>query len=76
MKFSTMTEAFEQIGPSFSLAPFATLLQPLIEEVMTEQGQTKVRQGTLLMPSVLIWLVLALTIRRDLNTQRSLKYCP
>ena len=74
MRFSTMTEAFEQIGPSFSFAPFAEILQPLIDEVLTEQGLDRFRQGTLLMPKVLIWLVLALTIRRDLNCQKVLNW--
>ena len=65
--FTTMTEAIEQLGPTFSFAPFAEILHPLIEEVLAEQELTKFRKGTLLMPKVLIWLVLALTIRRDLN---------
>jgi hypothetical protein len=69
-----MTEAFEHIGPTFSLAPFAEILQPLIDEVLTEQGRDRFRQGTLLMPKVLIWLVLALTIRRDLNCQKVLNW--
>ncbi|MEW5956114.1 MAG: transposase domain-containing protein [Chloroflexota bacterium] len=70
MRFSTMTEVFDHIGPSFSLAPFAEILQPLIDEALVEQGLDRFRQGTLLMPKVLIWLVLALTIRRDLNCQK------
>lgn len=74
MRFSTITEAFDHLGPSFSLAPFAEILQPFIEEVLAEQGQDKFRQGTLLMPKVLIWLVLALTIRRDLNCQKVLNW--
>lgn len=74
MRFSTMTEAFEHVGPCFSLAPFAEILQPLIDEVLVEQGLNKFRQGTLLMPKVLIWLVLALTIRRDLNCQKVLNW--
>ena len=74
MRFSTVTEAFDHIGPSFSLAPFAEILQPLIDEVLVEQGQDRFRRGTLLMPKVLIWLVLALTIRRDLNCQKVLNW--
>ncbi len=70
MRFSTMIAAFEHIGPSFSLAPFAEILQPFVDEVLAEQGLDKFRQGTLLRPKVLIWLVLALTIRRDLNCQK------
>ena len=74
MRFSTMIEAFEHIGPTFSLAPFAEILQPLIDEVLAEQERDRFRQGTLLMPKVLIWLVLALTIRRDLNCQKVLNW--
>jgi hypothetical protein len=65
-----MIAAFEHMGPTFSLAPFAEILQPLLDEVLIEQGLDKFRQGTLLRPNVLIWLVLALTIRRDLNCQK------
>ena len=71
----TMVDAFEQIGPSFSLAPFAEILQPYLEEVLAEQGlNQKVRKGTCLIPAVLIWLVLALTIRRDLNQDKVLNW--
>lgn len=72
--FSRMAEAIEQIGPSFSCAPFAEILQPFIEEVLIEQELTKPRKGTLLMPKVLIWLVLVLTLRRDLNYQQALNW--
>lgn len=54
---TTMVEAFEQIGPSFSFAPFAEILQPPIEAVLAEQGlNQKVRKGTRLIPKVLIWV--------------------
>ncbi len=72
--FTTMADAFEQIGPSFSFAPFAEILQPHIEEVLTEQGLNKSRKGTLLVPKVLIWLVLALSIRRDLSYDKVLNW--
>jgi hypothetical protein len=73
--FTTMVDAFEQVGASFSFAPFAEILQPHLEEVLAEQGlNQKVRQGTLLIPTVLIWLVLALTIRRDLNCDQVLNW--
>jgi hypothetical protein len=62
-----MTEAIEQIAPSFSFAPFAEILHPHIEEVLAERGLTKFRKGTCLVPKILIWLVLAMTIRRDLD---------
>ena len=72
---TTMVEAFEQIGPSFSFAPFAEILQPHIEAVLAEQGlNQKVRKGTRLIPKVLIWLVLVLTVRRDLNYDKVLNW--
>ena len=73
--FTTMVDAFEQVGASFSFAPFAEILQPHLEEVLAEQGlNQKVRKGTCLIPTVLIWLVLALTIRRDLNCDKVLNW--
>lgn len=73
--FMTMVDAFEQVGASFSFAPFAEILQPHLEEVLAEQGlNQKVRKGTRLIPTVLIWLVLALTIRRDLNCDKVLNW--
>ena len=72
--FATMAEAIEQIGPSFSFAPFAEILQAHIEEVLAERGLTKFRKGTCLVPKVLIWFVLALTIRRDLDYHKVLNW--
>lgn len=72
--FATMTEAIEQIAPSFSFAPFAEILQPHMEEVLVERGLTKFRKGTLLVPKILIWLVLAMTIRRDLEYHKILNW--
>jgi hypothetical protein len=74
MEFATIVGAFAQIGPTFSLAPFAPFLQPLIDEVLREQGQAEFRKGTLLIPKLLIWLVLVLTLRRDLNCQKALNW--
>jgi hypothetical protein len=74
MEFASMVGAFAQIGPAFSLAPFTPFLQPLMDEVLREQGQDKFRQGTLLIPKLLIWLVLVLTLRRDLNCQKALSW--
>jgi hypothetical protein len=74
MEFTAMAVAFAQISVSFSFAPFSHIFQPLIEEVLTEEGQDKYRQGTLLIPTFLIWLVLALTLRRDLNYHKVLNW--
>ena len=72
--FTTMAEAFEEVGPTFKFGPFSEILQPLIEEVLVEKGLTKFRKGTILVPVLLIWLILALTIRRDLDYHKVLNW--
>ena len=67
-------DAFASLGETFSLAPFDAILQPLLDEALTEQGQNRWRKGTLLIPRVLIWLVLVLTLRRDLNYTQALNW--
>ena len=74
MEIGTMAEVFAQIGASFGLAPFAVILQSLIAEVLAEQRLDKVHKNTLLVPTLLIWLVLGLTIRRDLNYYQVLNW--
>ncbi|MEJ5315347.1 MAG: IS4 family transposase, partial [Anaerolinea sp.] len=74
MRFATMAEAFANIGEDFSLTPFDTILQPLLEETLQEQGHHKWRKGTILIPKVLVWLVLVLTLRRDLNYDKALNW--
>lgn len=74
MDVMTMTEAIIVIGQTFSFAPFDTILQPLIDETLHEHEQDRYRKGTLLIPKVLIWLVLVLTLRRDLNTDQALNW--
>jgi hypothetical protein len=72
--FATMSDAFAQIGNSFSFAPLAAILQPMIDEVLVEQGKDGYRKGTILSPKFLVWLVLALTLRRDLNYHKVLDW--
>lgn len=72
--YMKMADALEQIGPTFSFGPFAEILQSLIEEVLVEEGVVKSRKGTQLRPKVLIWLILVLTIRRDLNYHQALNW--
>lgn len=73
MTFTTVAEAFAQIE-EFSLAPFSRILHPLIKQVLTEQGKAQYRKGTILIPQLLVWLVLTLTLRRDLNCQKVLNW--
>ena len=74
MDTASVAFAVTQIGANFSLAPFDALLQPLIEETLTEQGKRGGRRGTLLIPGLLIWLVLVLTLRRDLSYDQALNW--
>jgi hypothetical protein len=71
---ATMSDAFARIGASFSFAPFANTLQPMIGEALIEQGKDGYRKGTILTPKLSVWLVLALTLRRDLNYHKVLDW--
>ena len=74
MDVTSLAFAFAQIGATFNLAPFDVLLQPLIDETLAEHGQDHSRKGTRLIPRMLIWLVLVLTLRRDLNYDQALNW--
>jgi len=74
MDITSVAFAVTQIGATFSLAPFDALLQPLIDETLAEQGKNRWRRGTQLIPGLLIWLVLVLTLRRDLNYDQALNW--
>ncbi len=74
MQFDTMIAAFDHIGTSFQLGAFGTILQPLILEVLAEYGKQKYRKGTILTPLIMVWLVLVLAIRRDLNCHKALNW--
>jgi hypothetical protein len=74
MDITNVAFAVTQIGATFSLAPFDTLLQPLIDETLAAQGKNRWRRGTLLVPGLLIWFVLVLTLRRDLNYDQALNW--
>jgi len=74
MMFATMRDAFARIGACFSFAPFSSILQPLINESLVAQGKEQYRKGTILTPTLLVWLVLALTLRRDLNCHKVLNW--
>ena len=63
-----------ELGTELSMEPFREELQPLIEEVLAETGKNKYRANTKLVPNLVVWLVLALTIRRELNCQQVLNW--
>ena len=67
-------EALRQVGSSFKLEPFGTIIQPIIEDVLTEHKKDKYREGTILTPLIMVWLVLTLTLRRDINYPKTLNW--
>lgn len=74
MDIASVAFAVTQIGDTFSLAPFDAVLQPVIDETLAERGKSRWRPGILLVPRLLIWLVLVLTLRRDLNYAHALNW--
>jgi hypothetical protein len=70
----TAVEALKQIGHSFKLEPFSSIIEPIIEEVLKEHKKDKYRKGTILTPCIMTWLVLSLTLRRDLNYNKTLNW--
>jgi hypothetical protein len=69
-----MVEALKQIGPSFKLEPFATKMQPIIQDALAKHNKDKYRKGTILTPILMVWLVLSLTLRRDINYPNTLNW--
>ena len=51
----------------FDFQPFGALVQPLIREALEECGVASPRRGMKLRPVFVVWVVLMLTIRRDLS---------
>jgi hypothetical protein len=69
-----MIGALKQISPTFEFEPFATVIQPIIQDVLAEYKKDKYRKGTILTPLLMVWLVLALTLRRDFNYPKTLNW--
>jgi len=67
-------EVLKQVGHSFRLEPFASMAQSILEETLAKHKKDKYRKGTILTPLLTIWLVLALTLRRDLNYHKTLNW--
>ena len=74
MSISTLAQLTHLLDPSFGVYPFASVLQPLIIEALTEHNQMKWRQSTILIAPVVVWLVLGLVMRRDKNAQAVLSW--
>lgn len=59
---------------NYNFHPFAQRLDPLIRETLAQLGQDQDRKGTKLVSRLVVWLVLALTIRRDLSCEAVLDW--
>ncbi len=70
----SIPENFHAVGNNFALAPFEPTIQPIIDEVLKEFGKDKYRKGTILTPCLVIWLCIALTIRRSCNYSKTLNW--
>ena len=67
-------QTLAELGTELSMEPFREELQPLIEEVLAETGKNEYRSNTKLVPNLVVWLVLGLTIRRELNCNQVLNW--
>jgi len=74
MQSKALSARWQQIIPSYDFHPFGELLRPSIEAALQESGKHLFRKGTILIPVFLVWVVLALTLRRDLNTQAVIEW--
>jgi len=73
-----MAKAVEQIFPkiedNFEFAPFDKIITPIIKDCLKEKRKDKFRKGTLLTPVLVVWLCLALALRRNLNYNKTLDW--
>lgn len=74
MKNTAQTVKLQDITPSFNFLPFGDSLRPFIDEALRELGKDTFRKGTVLVPVFVVYVVLALTLRRDLNTQAVIEW--
>jgi hypothetical protein len=63
-----------EISSDYSLHPFAERLAPLITETLSALSQDRERRGTKLISGFVVWLVLALSLRRDLSSSAVLNW--
>lgn len=61
-------------GDPLTIGPFSKQLQPLIQEALVECEQDKYRKGTILTPVFILWIVLASSLRRDLNYAKVIEF--
>lgn len=70
----TVSESLKSLSSSFKFDPLSRFIQPIIEETLKEHCKDNYRKDTKLKPLIIIWLVLALTLRRDLNYTKVLNW--
>lgn len=74
MAQNKLSDAQKKAVNSGRIEPFSPILSPLIKESLIEAGKDKYREGTLLIPVFVVWLVLAITMRRDLNYSQVIEW--
>lgn len=74
MKDSSFLNILNRDADSINIGPFSETLQPLISEALVDAKKDKYRKGTILTPVLLVWLTLAMTLRRDLNCNMALNW--
>jgi len=74
MKNSTVLTTLNSTSEAIEIGPFSEKLQPLITETLNDAKKNKSRKGTILTPVLLVWFVLAMTLRRDLDYNKTLNW--
>ena len=64
---ATQPESLDAFSADYSFHPFAQGLSSLITESLAQNEKDKYRSWTKLVPTFVVWLVLAFSIRRDLS---------
>lgn len=74
MKNPVLLKVLKSQAESINIGPFSETLQPLMTEALVEEKKDKCRNGTIFTPHLVIWLVLAMTLRRDLDYNKNVNW--
>jgi hypothetical protein len=74
MRNSAVLRTLNSESNSINIGPFSETLQPLINEALAEGEKDKYRKGTILTPVLLVWFILSMTLRRDLDYNKTLNW--
>lgn len=74
MQNNVLSVRLQPFDPSYDFQPFAELLRSAIEEALEESGKNSFRKGTILIPAFPVWVILAIPLRRDLNTHAVIEW--